>query len=74
MGQIALFKYLEGQHVEEGLLCVVTRAKQSMDRYWRDRLWFNSLLSPTRAAEHGNFLIARWAYVRGQKDVSGAIP
>lgn len=59
MGRIALFKYLEGQHMEKGVLCVVPGAKQSTGRHWRDRLWFNILLSPTRTAEHGNFLIAR---------------
>ena len=27
MGQIALFKYLEGQHVEKGALCVGPKGK-----------------------------------------------
>lgn len=66
MGQRALFKYLEGQHVEKGVLCVAPKGKtESMDRHWRDRLRFNILLSPTRAAEHGYFLTARYAHVRG---------
>ena len=59
MGQIALFKYSEGQYVEEGVLCIVPRATQSIGRHWKERLWFNILLSPTRAAEHGSFLVAR---------------
>lgn len=44
MGQIALFKYLEGRHVEDGIFCVAPMGKaESMGRPWRDRLWFNIL-------------------------------
>lgn len=66
MGQRVFFKYLEGQYVEKGVLCVVFKGKiELMDRYWRDRLWFNIFLFFIRVVEYGYFFIVRYVYVRG---------
>lgn len=43
--------------MEKGVLCVALKGKtELMGRHWRDRLRFNSLLSPTRAAEQDRLM------------------
>lgn len=68
VGQKALFKYLEGQHVEKGILCVAPKGKtRSTGRHWKDSLWFCILLSLIRASEHGCFFTTSGACVGNRK-------
>lgn len=44
MAQIALFKYLEGQHVEKGVLCVAPKGK-TLETLERWGVFYYSLVS-----------------------------
>lgn len=62
MGEIALFKYLQGQPVEKGVLCIAPKGKtRSTTQHRKDRVWFNICLSPTGVSKHGYFVTARKA-------------